>query len=59
MGKAGPGSWTLPRLTDIEKFHAAILYSRPVGNTQPDVDPASWLFSMGHTVLESASRRIQ
>jgi hypothetical protein len=23
-----------------ERFHAAVLYSRPVGNTDPDTDPA-------------------
>jgi len=24
-----------------EMFHAAVLYSRPVGNTDPDADPAT------------------
>jgi len=45
MGKFGPGSWTLPRLTDAEKHHAAILYARPVGNGDPDVDPTFFFFS--------------
>jgi hypothetical protein len=45
MGKFGPGSWKLARLTDAEKFHTAILYSRPIGNAHPDIDPNSWLFS--------------
>jgi len=44
MGKFGFGTWKQPRLTDAERFHAAILYSRPVGNADPDVDPATWLF---------------
>ena len=46
MGKFGYGSWKLPRLTDAEKFHAAILYSRPDGNADLDIDPTSWLFSV-------------
>jgi hypothetical protein len=46
MGKNGPGSLKIPRLTDIEKFHAAILYSRPDGNVDLDIDPSSWLFSV-------------
>jgi hypothetical protein len=52
MGKFGYGSWTLPRLTDTEKFHAAILYSRPDGNADLDIDPTSWLF----TVISVAAR---
>lgn len=48
MGQGGsgvePGS-SPPRMrfnmTDREKFHAAILYSRPVGNTDPDFDPST------------------
>jgi hypothetical protein len=46
MGKSGWGTLAAPRLTDAERFHAAILYSRPDGNADLDVDPASWLFSV-------------
>jgi len=31
-------------MTDLEKYHAAIIYSRPVGNADPDVDPSDFLF---------------
>lgn len=31
-------------MTDIEKHHAAIIYSRPVGNADPDVDPSEFRF---------------
>jgi hypothetical protein len=46
MGKFGYGSLPGPRLTDAEKFHAAILYSRPDGNADLDIDPNSWLFTV-------------
>lgn len=50
MGKFGPGSWKLPRLTDAEKHHAAILYSRPLGNGDTDVDPTFFFFSRTDSV---------
>ncbi len=59
MGKFGPGSWKLARLTDAEKFHAAILYSRPIGNAQPDVDPNSWLFLTAGQTMSGPYRWIQ
>lgn len=31
-------------MTDREKFHAAIIYSRAVGNADPDVDPSTFQF---------------
>lgn len=31
-------------MTDLEKYHAAIIYSRPVGNADPDVDPSGFRF---------------
>jgi hypothetical protein len=31
-------------MTDPEKYHAAIIYSRPVGNADPDVDPSDFRF---------------
>ena len=46
MGQFGWGSLPGPRLTDTEKFHAAILYSRPDGNADVDIDPNSWLFTV-------------
>jgi hypothetical protein len=55
MGKFGPGSWKLARLTDAEKFHAAILYSRPVGNAHPDIDPNAWLFSTAGDAMTGRS----
>jgi hypothetical protein len=37
-----------PFVTDIERFHAALAYRRPVGNMDPDSDPASaQTFSVG------------
>ena len=55
MGKFGPGSWTLPRLTDAEKHHAAILYSRPLGNGDTDVDPTFFFFSRTDSMSEPIS----
>jgi hypothetical protein len=31
-------------MTEIEKYHAAIIYSRPIGNADPDVDPTGFRF---------------
>jgi len=28
--------------TTIERFHGAIMYSRPNGNTNPDIDPSDF-----------------
>ena len=36
-----PGALCNGRASARERFHAAIAYSRPVGNTDPDSDPAS------------------
>jgi hypothetical protein len=38
-GNCPPGS-----LSAAEKFHAAIAYSRPRGNRDPDVDPSNGFF---------------
>lgn len=46
MGKSGYGSLPGPRLTDVEKFHAALIYSRPDGNVDLDTDPSNWLFTV-------------
>ena len=46
MGQFGWGTLSTPRLTETEKFHAAILYSRPDGNADVDIDPNSWLFTV-------------
>ena len=37
-----PGNCAPGDLSASEKFHAAIAYSRPRGNMDPDVDPSSW-----------------
>jgi hypothetical protein len=34
-----------------EQYHAAIAYSRPVGNTDPDADPASAVLALPHRVI--------
>jgi hypothetical protein len=39
-----PGNCPAGQLSAAEKFHAAIAYSRPRGNRDPDVDPASGQF---------------
>ena len=36
-----PGNCPSGRLTPAESYHSAIAYSRPRGNTDPDVDPPS------------------
>jgi hypothetical protein len=36
-----PGNCPSGQLSAAEKFHAAIAYSRPRGNTDPDIDPSS------------------
>ena len=36
-----PGGCPTPALSALEQHHAAIAYRRPVGNTDPDDDPAS------------------
>ena len=39
-GGAWPASLCSAGPTDREQYHAAIVYARPVGNTDPDTDPA-------------------
>lgn len=42
-----PGKRWEPHFTDDERFHANLMYSRPVGNTDIDVDPpTSFLFGL-------------
>jgi hypothetical protein len=36
-----PGNCPAGQLSAAEQYHAAIAYSRPRGNTDPDVDPSS------------------
>ena len=42
------GIWTDPdmHVTERERYHAAIAYTRPVGNTDPDNDPVGQAFLM-------------
>jgi hypothetical protein len=40
-----PGNCPSGQLSPAEKFHAAIAYSRPRGNRDPDIDPNSGPFS--------------
>jgi hypothetical protein len=42
-----PGTLCNGRASARERYHAAIAYSRPVGNTDPDVDPATTIQSRG------------
>jgi hypothetical protein len=39
-----PGNCPAGQLTAAEKFHAAIAYSRPRGNRDPDIDPVAGQF---------------
>ena len=36
-----PGNCPAGQLSAAEQYHAAIAYSRPHGNTDPDVDPSN------------------
>lgn len=40
-----PGDCPAGQLSPAEKFHAAIAYSRPRGNRDPDIDPTSGQFA--------------
>lgn len=48
MGRAevSPGLGVSPNYTTSELFHASIIYARPAGNSDPDVDPTNFGFPM-------------
>lgn len=49
MMVAAPGCNEQPSAR--EQYHAAIAYSRPVGNVDPDADPVSAVLSLPHRVI--------
>lgn len=46
-----PGNCPSGRLTAAESYHSAIAYSRPRGNTEPDIDPPSGAYINAPSIL--------